>query len=61
VNVRSHDWLFRPQQAQFSYALGGDWVFMGPGGYSLRVPEPGTMALFSIGLAGLGLSRRRNA
>lgn len=31
----------------------------GPGGPSTDVPEPGTMALFSLGLLGLAYSRRR--
>lgn len=40
--------------------LGGDRVGMGELQFN-AVPEPGTLALFGLGLAGLGFARRRRA
>jgi len=41
--------------------IGGDtsFVFTWAIGERVNVPEPGTLALFGIGLAGMGLARRR--
>jgi hypothetical protein len=43
-----------------STALGtGQASFLERGTFSINVPEPGTLALFGLGLAGLGMRRRR--
>lgn len=39
--------------------VGVDFAFFLDGGDTVSVPEPGTLALFGIGLVGMGLGRRR--
>jgi hypothetical protein len=42
-------------------SLTGPTSFLEQGVFDINVPEPGTLALLSLGLAGIGLSRRRKA
>lgn len=48
---------------QFHYDTAGGGLHIGSFAYSRRasVPEPGTLALFGLGMMGLGLTRRRRA
>ena len=56
VSGGSVDWFF--DGTFFAYSTGID-TFSGAGEFTTRVPEPGTIALLGIGLAGMGLARRR--
>jgi len=46
------------QSEELEFHLSPEW---GGDGHVTRVPEPGTLALFGLGLVGLGLSRRKQA
>jgi hypothetical protein len=52
---------FNPASVAGGVRLQGSWTATGGGGYIHRVPEPGSLALLGLGLAGLGFMRRRKA
>jgi hypothetical protein len=61
VRDQTSDWWIDTGPAGFFYALPQvSGSYLGTVEFSSRVPEPGTLALLGLGLAGLGFVRRRN-
>jgi hypothetical protein len=62
VDLSLADYTFDPfpEFIPRSFSVSGDWGVLRGSVNSIRtIPEPGTLALFAIGLAGMGLVRRR--